>query len=162
MSAGRSAADEAREVMHSIASPFEGMARIGKDGLVHPYLCPAGVPTISRGVTAYLDGRRVTLNDPPLSVQAAEHLYEMTLPAYLFGVLKVSPVLARYPRAWGALGSWAYNFGVPRYRASTLRRRVDAEDWDAARAEILRWNRAGGRVLRGLVLRREVEARMLP
>jgi lysozyme len=38
---------------------------------------------------------------------------------------------------------------------------VNAEDWDAAKEQILRWNKAGGRVLRGLTLRRMAEASLL-
>lgn len=162
MSAEPSPVEEARYVLKSIAEPFEGLARLGKDGLVYPYLCPANVATIGRGNTQYLDGRRVTMEDPPLSVDAADRLFEMSLGPYLYGALKASPILAKYPRAWGAIADFCFNCGVPRYRASTLRRRVDAENWDDARVEILKWNRAGGRVLRGLTLRRQAEARMLP
>lgn len=39
---------------------FEGLHRLGSDGMVSPYICPAGVPTIGFGSTYYEDGRRVT------------------------------------------------------------------------------------------------------
>ena len=154
-------ADKALSVMKSIAEPFEGMALL-RGGMVYPYLCPAGVPTIGRGNTRYLDGRPVTMNDPPISLDAAERLFLMSLPPYLYGVLKASPNLAKHPDAWGAMADFAFNLGVARYRASTLKRKVDEEDWDAVEDELMKWTRAGGRVLRGLVLRREAEAKFLP
>ncbi|TRV18443.1 MAG: lysozyme, partial [Microcystis wesenbergii Mw_MB_S_20031200_S109D] len=46
-------------------------------------------------------------------------------------------------------------------QTSTLRRRVNQQDWVAAEKEILRWVFGGGRVLEGLVSRRQTEARLL-
>jgi hypothetical protein len=42
-----------------------------------------------------------------------------------------------------------------------LRKRVNASRWADVPAEIRKWNRGGGRVLRGLVLRREAEATLI-
>jgi lysozyme len=42
-----------------------------------------------------------------------------------------------------------------------LKKRVDAQDWAGACEEIVKWNKAAGRVLRGLTLRREAEAALL-
>lgn len=75
----------------------------------------------------------------------------------MLGVLKASPQLIAYPKALGALTDFAYNLGVPRYRSSTLRRKINEEDWEAASEELMRWVRGGGKVLRGLVLRRKAE-----
>ena len=44
---------------------------------------------------------------------------------------------------------------------STLRRRVNEGRWDEVPAEFRKWNRGGGRVLRGLVLRREAEVALI-
>ena len=77
-------------------------------------------------------------------------------------MLKASPGLLARPRALGALTDFAYNLGVGRYRGSTLRRRVDAGDWDGAREELAKWTRGGGRVLPGLVRRRQAEAVLMP
>jgi len=76
-------------------------------------------------------------------------------------VLKASPHLIAYPKILGAMGDFAYNLGVPRYRASTLRRRIAENDWVGAKAELMRWTKAGGRVLPGLVRRRKVECKLL-
>ena len=60
-----------------------------------------------------------------------------------------------------ALVSWVYNLGGTNLRESTLLQRIN-DDSDSSRADIphqiKRWNRAGGKVLDGLVRRREAEA----
>ena len=56
-----------------------------------------------------------------------------------------------------ALTSWAYNVGTGAACDSTLARRANANDWRAACDQLLRWTRAGGRVVQGLVNRREAE-----
>jgi len=76
---------------------------------------------------------------------------------YVAGVLKASPHLIAHPKVLGALGDFAYNLGVPRYRASTLKGRIDEKDWDGAKEQLMRWVRGGGRVLPGLVKRRKAE-----
>lgn len=155
-------ADEALALAAELIAPWEGMHRMGKDGLVYPYICPAGIPTIGEGSTYYYDGRKVTMNDPPLTVDQCKRLFQLTLRTYLVAALEASPILAKYPRPWAAITSFNQNVGPARYRSSTLRRRVNAEDWDGAREEIVKWNRGGGRVLRGLDLRRRAEARYFP
>jgi lysozyme len=75
--------------------------------------------------------------------------------------LKASPVLATYPNRLAAINSFVYNCGGPRYRASTLRKRINEENWEAAKSELMKWTRGGGRVLPGLVKRRAAEAALL-
>lgn len=59
-----------------------------------------------------------------------------------------------------ALISWTYNVGAGAACGSTLVRRANAGDWQAACSELARWNRAGGRVIPGLTRRRSAEARL--
>lgn len=126
----------------------------------NPYLCPAGVPTIGFGSTAYAEGTRVQLTDPAITREAATDLLLHTLRTiYVPGALKCCPGVTG-PRL-AALADFCYNLGVGRLKASTLRKRVNAGDWDGARVEILKWNKAGGRVLRGLTLRRKAELALL-
>lgn len=125
-----------------------------------PYLCPAGVPTIGYGATHYLDGRRVQLTDPPISQEAAERLLKRQLERdYLPAVLRLCPSLAgESAERLAAIIDFAFNLGDNRLRASTLRRRINAGEWALVPAELRKWVIGGGRVLRGLVLRREAEA----
>jgi lysozyme len=60
-----------------------------------------------------------------------------------------------------AIADFAYNLGLGRLKASTLRRRLNAGDYAGARQELRKWVRGGGRVLPGLVLRREAEAALV-
>ena len=55
----------------------------------------------------------------------------------------------------------AHNLGAGRLQTSTLRRRVNQRDWTAAATELRRWIYGGGKVLPGLLARREAEVRLL-
>lgn len=78
------------------------------------------------------------------------------------GVLKLSPTLVAEPdRRIAALTSFAYNCGLGNYRISTLRRRVNQRDWPEAAREIVKWNKAAGRMMAGLTRRRAAEAALL-
>lgn len=126
-----------------------------------PYLCPAGVPSIGYGSTLYLDGRRVQLTDPPISGEAAERLLQVTVwRTYLPAVVLLCPGVNN-PQRLAALIDFTYNLGAGNLRASTLRRRVNAGDWAAVPRELRKWVRGGGRVLPGLVARREAEAALI-
>lgn len=133
---------------------FEGLR-------LRPYLCPAGVATIGYGSTRHLDGAPVRLTDAPITREHALHLVrEQVRGEYLPGVLALCPGVDT-PQRLAALTDFAYNVGVGALRASTLRRRVNAGDWGAVPAELRKWVRGSGRVLPGLVKRREAEALLL-
>ncbi|MDB5415307.1 MAG: lysozyme [Rubritepida sp.] len=124
-----------------------------------PYLCPAGIPTIGYGATFYLDGRKVTLADKPISeADAAALLRKMAskFAADVLGMVKV-PLSAN---ELGALTSFAYNLGADALRDSTLLEKLNASDRTGAAAEFGKWVKAGGRTLPGLVSRRADEAAM--
>lgn len=147
---------KALETAAALCRPFEGLR-------LKPYICPAGYPTIGYGTVYKPDGSKVTMQDPPITMETAEGwlLHELEH-NYMRGVLQASPHLLEYPLVLGAMTDFAYNLGVARYRASTLRQRVNMCDWIGARQELLRWTRGGGRVLPGLVKRRQAEAQLLP
>lgn len=133
---------------------FEGL-------YLKPYICPAGVVTIGLGSTRYLDGRLVRMTDPPITRGHAYALAKDQLRReYLPGVLALCPGADTTERI-AALTSWSYNLGLTALRGSTLRKRVNEQDWEAARREIMKWTRGGGRVLPGLVARRRAEAALL-
>lgn len=58
---------------------------------------------------------------------------------------------------WDALVSFTYNLGAANLESSTLRRLLNAGDYAGAAEQFPRWNKAGGRVLPGLVRRRAAE-----
>lgn len=137
-----------------LCKKFEGLR-------LRPYLCPAGVPTIGYGSTYYKDGRKVTLQDAQISQEAAEELLKFTLQTVYFpGVLKRCPNLQG--PLLGAMADFAYNLGVARFSTSTLSKRLSTEDWESAKKELNKWTIGGGKVLKGLVLRRAAEALYFP
>jgi lysozyme len=148
--------DRAIELAAELCRRFEGLH-------LRAYLCPAAVATIGYGATHYLDGRPVRLTDPPISRDAAERLLiEMLRRTYAPQVLAACPVLAREsPERLAAIVDFAFNVGGGALRASTLRRRINAGDWADVPTQLRRWDKAGGRVLRGLTIRREAEARLI-
>jgi len=128
-----------------------------------PYLCPAGIPTIGYGSTHYADGRAVMLADAPMSKEAAHELMEAELRRrHLPAVLRLCPKAAGDVKTVNALVDFCYNLGTGRLQTSTLRRKVNSQDWTGAREQIRKWVRGGGRILPGLVARREAEAALLP
>lgn len=59
-----------------------------------------------------------------------------------------------------ALVSWTFNLGPTKLRRSTLLQKLNKRLYNEVPAEIKRWNKAGGKILRGLVRRRKAEALM--
>lgn len=126
-----------------------------------PYLCPAGVPTIGYGSTYYEDGARVTLMDAPIDRARAEALLLWAVrTVYLPQIVKLCTGV-NSPDRLAALIDFTYNLGATALKNSTLRRKVNAGEWGTVPAEFLKWNKAGGRVLRGLTIRRQAEAALV-
>lgn len=122
-----------------------------------PYLCPAGVPTIGVGATYYEDGTAVTLSDPPITRERAlELLHWMITTRYLPAVARLCPAI-NSPERLAAIIDFAFNLGARNLTTSNLRRRINAQQWDAVPAELRKWVWAGGQRLRGLERRREAE-----
>ena len=57
-----------------------------------------------------------------------------------------------------ALVSWVFNLGPANLKASTMLKFLNAGDYHLIPSQIKRWNKAGGKVLEGLIRRREAEA----
>jgi lysozyme len=152
----------------ALCKHFEGLHRLGKDGLIYPYLCPANVWTIGYGSTYYEDGRRVSPDDQPITRERAEQLllWELTkvsAPA----VIRLVPELFAWSvrnsvwRAFCAIVDFTFNLGSGRLQTSTLRRKLRALDWEGSKEQLRLWVRGGGRVLPGLVKRRDAECKLL-
>jgi lysozyme len=140
-----------------LAKRFEGFHRVPKNdpGRAHPYVCPAGFWTIGYG---HLCDR----NHPPISLAEGETYLVTDLQVALAATTRYCPVLAIEPEdRLAAIVDFTFNLGVGRLQASTLRRRVNQSDWVAAGKELRRWVYGGGRVLPGLVIRREAESQLL-
>jgi lysozyme len=143
------------DIAAALCKRFEGYR--GK-----PYLCPAGVATIGYGSTYYADGRKVTLSDETISETIAETILLHELHhTYLPGVLRQCPILLTDERKCNAIVDFVYNLGLGRLQTSTLKRKINQQDWDAAQEQLMLWTKGGGRVLPGLVKRRAAESALL-
>ena len=120
------------------------------------YLDAVGVPTIGYGLTdGALPGVPVRMG-MTISQAQAELYLSMTLEKFANQIL---PMMGRQPTPdqFGAMLSLAYNIGTGAFRKSTCLKRFNAGDIDGAAEAITWFNKAGGKVLRGLVRRREAE-----
>lgn len=89
-------------------------------------------------------------------------LLEHELLACLPKVQRLCPQLASWgDLATGAILDFSFNCGTGALASSTLRKRINADDVEGARTELMKWVRGGGRVLPGLVRRRAAEAALL-
>ena len=148
------------EVPHAaieLAKRFEGFHRVAKadPGRAQPYICPAGYWTIGYG-------HLCDPKHPPITEVEAETYLARDLQTALMATLRYCPVLATEPeRRFAAIVDFTFNLGAGRLQTSTLRRRINQRDWVAASTELRRWVYGGGKVLPGLVTRREAEATWL-
>jgi len=123
-----------------------------------PYLCPAKIPTIGYGNTYYSDGKRVTLLDKDITKQQAFEMFKEIANRFAKRVdeLVTSNI---NQNQFNALVSFAYNVGTGNFASSTLLKKINKNPNDLTlKAEFLRWNKAGGKVLNGLTNRRNEEA----
>lgn len=152
--------DAVKIAVDALIKPFEGYARRLPDDRCAAYPDPGtgGDPwTIGFGSTGSGIGP-----DTVWTREQAESALTDHVSYFVSGVLRLSPILASASdRRLAALISFCYNCGLGNYRISTLKKRIDAEDWDGAATEIVKWNKAAGRVLPGLTRRRQAEAEFL-
>lgn len=123
-----------------------------KGGMVYPYMCPANYPTQGRGIVVE------SMSVPPITLEEAEARFDLFFARYKAAAVKMLKVHAT-PNQIGALACFCFNVGIGALKSSTLLRKFNRGDpVDEVAAEFLKWNKAGGRVLRGLPLRRKGEA----
>jgi lysozyme len=136
-----------------LAKRFEGFCRAPNSDpdSAYPYVCPAGFWTIGYG---HLCDQK----HPPITRVEGEAYLEADMADALRATLRYCPVLATEPqRRLAAIVDFTFNLGPGRLQASTLRQRVNQRDWTGTAHELRRWIYGGGKVLPGLVLRREAE-----
>ncbi len=122
-----------------------------------PYHCSAGVSTIGFGTTHYEGGKHVTMLDKPISKERAYEILRYEV-AHHYGA-----AVDRYIREdtsqnqRDALISFTYNLGVGALRGSHLLKYHNQGRYKEAANEFGKWTHSGGKVLKGLVSRRQKE-----
>ena len=120
------------------------------------YADPVGIITIGYGTTAAAGVGIV----PKLGMQ----ITEAQATEYLMAALnkfagRIAPLIKAgvNENEWAAMQSLAYNIGPTAFGRSSVLRKFNAGDKQGAADAFLLWNKAGGKVLKGLVRRREAE-----
>ena len=114
------------------------------------YRDPVGIPTIGYGET-----KGVKMGDVTNPKKALEQL-KVSIDEHGKGMASCIKVPIAQ-NEYDAYISFTYNVGVGAFCRSTLVKKLNAEDYEGACAELLKWNKAGGKVLPGLVKRRQEE-----
>ena len=123
------------------------------------YKCPANVWTIGFGNTFYEDGTKVKEGDV-ITQERADELFDIIISDFV----RMTDALVKSDvteNNFSALVSFTFNVGTGNLKKSTLLRKVNANPKDPSiRAEFMKWTRANNVVLKGLVRRREAEAKL--
>ena len=132
--------------------------------ILYPYKDPGtgGLPiTIGYGSTYYADGKKIQLTDEPITKDEALELFKLNLKHYEQGVDSFTRDDITQ-NMFDSLVSFAYNCGLANLKSSTLLKLVNANPNNVVpiTQNFLKWNRAGGKVLNGLTLRRKKEAEL--
>ena len=135
--------------------------RTGRDGVelirhfegcrFDAYLCPAGVWTIGYGHTADVK------EGDSIDQEAAEAFLIEDLEKFEQAVMRLVEVPLTQQQ-FDALVSWTFNLGAGNLAESTLLRKLNNYQYAEVPEQMMRWVRAGGQVLDGLVRRRAAEA----
>ena len=131
-----------------LISSFEGIR-------LNAYDDGVGVWTIGIGTTIYPNGVKVKKGDKCTLEQALEYL-QHDLKSFEKTVNE-SVKVPLSQNQFDALVSLAYNIGSTAFKNSTLLKKLNAKDYVGAADQFLVWNKGGGKVLKGLVRRRDAE-----
>ena len=123
------------------------------------YKCPANVWTIGFGNTFYEDGTKVKEGDV-ITQERADELFDVIISDFV----RMTDALVKSDvteNNFSALVSFTFNVGTGNLRKSTLLRKVNANPKDPSiPAEFRKWTKANNVVFKGLVRRREAEAKL--
>jgi lysozyme len=116
------------------------------------YLCPADVWTIGYGHTGHISKSPITESEADKLLDDDLAIVEIQMARCVRLELNINQK--------GALLSLIFNIGIGNFRASTLRMKLNRGDLAGAAAEFPKWRRGGGKILPGLVKRRELERQL--
>lgn len=143
-----------------LVARWEGCLRKLAGDQYGPYLCPARVATIGIGTTVWPDGRKVTMQDRPITRARCNEVLAFDLGR------RYAPAVDRQGIQWAhenqrsACVSFTYNVGTAGFARSTLCYFLKRKEWDKAANEFRKWVTGGGRFLQGLANRRADERKL--
>ena len=121
-----------------------------------PYLCPAKFWTVGYG---HVLGNGATLAEADnrlFTKEEVDVLLRTDLARFERGVLRYCTVpLTQFE--FDSLVSFSFNLGLGVLQRSTLRQKLNRQDYEAAAKELLRYDKVGGKPLKGLTRRRQAE-----
>ena len=141
-----------------------------------PYRCSAAIWTVGWGHAMYADQLNLPnvrkegytglirsdyqLKEGDARVWSKDELVDLfksDIDTFERGVLRLSPNLVSHQGKFDAITSFVYNAGLGNYQRSTIRMKVNREDWEGAAEAFMSWTKAGGKEVAGLVKRRKAE-----
>lgn len=141
-----------------------------------PYKCSARIWTVGWGHAMYADQLRLPnarsesykgmirdeyqLRQEDDRIWSKEELVEIfknDIATFERGVLRLVPTVAGKQGAFDAMVSFAFNAGLGNLQRSQIRIKANRGEWQAAADALMDWTKGGGKVLPGLVKRREAE-----
>ena len=133
----------------ALIKKFEGCPQ--KDGMCYSYQDSVGVWTLGFGFTKGVGP------DSKITIEEAEKRLMEELSEYEGYVNKLVTVDLSQNQ-FDSIVAFTYNLGPTNLSQSTLLKEINSNNFFSVPNEIRRWNKAGGRVLDGLIRRREAEA----
>jgi lysozyme len=117
-----------------------------------PYYCSGNVLTIGYGHTGSDVNEKSEITEDMAEQILKEDLEKFE--KYVSNLVEVELTQCQFD----ALVAWTFNLGPTNLSQSTLLKRLNSKNFDDVPFQIKRWNKAGGKVLEGLVRRREAES----
>ena len=136
-----------------------------------PYRCPALLWTIAVGHVIDPNHAKVPFEerrnlqipagwDRTLTMGEVDAILAQDLGRFERGVARLCPAAVGRQGVFDSLVSFAFNVGLGNLQRSSLRMKTNRGDFEEAAAEFMKWSKAGGKVLKGLVNRRRDEQRL--
>lgn len=123
---------------------------------LYAYLDAVGVWTIGYGHTSAA-GDPLVYKGMRISKEEAEEILRNDLERIYIPAVTRNVKVPLNPNQLGALVSFVYNLGEGNFKKSTLLKKLNKGDYKGAASEFPKWNKAGGKILKGLVIRRDAE-----
>ena len=136
-----------------------------------PYRCPALLWTVgvghvidpSHAAVKYEERRSLPIPagwDRTLTMDEVDAILAQDLAKFERGVARLCPAALGNQGIFDALVSFSFNVGLGNLQRSGLRMKTNRGDFEEAAEEFMKWTKAAGRVLPGLVKRRKDEQRL--